>query len=47
MLHILFAILISIGSFSVAPNVKDVKKQAEGGENVEVYFDVVEDTTGW
>ena len=48
MLHILFAILISLGSFNLTPKSFDAdQKQYEGSENVEILYTVVEDASGF
>lgn len=48
MLHILFAILISLGSFSLTPKSFDAnQKQYEGSENVEILLTVEDDHGGF
>jgi hypothetical protein len=48
MLHILFAILISLGSFSLTPKSFDEdQKQFEGSENVEILLTVEENSGGF
>ena len=48
MLHILFAILMSLGSFSLTPKSIDAdQKQFEGSENVEILLSVEDDLSGF